>query len=54
MLKNCLAAPLKNRGINGLTMKRDQGKQIKFRLGTICEYDDIFMLKRGAFYERLW
>ena len=39
-----IISTLKSRGINGMPLKREQGKQIKFRLGTICEYDNIFML----------
>jgi hypothetical protein len=44
-----IISTLKSRGINGIVMKREQGKQIKFRLGTICEYDDIFMLAYTSF-----
>ena len=44
-----IISTLKSRGINGIVMKREQGKPIKFRLGTICEYDDIFMLAYTSF-----
>lgn len=40
---------LNSRGIKGVVLKRSKGKNIRYDLGTICEYDEYLLLAYTSF-----
>lgn len=48
-LYNHIVETLQNRKIKGAIMTRNKGKTIKYALGTICEYNDYFLLAYTSF-----